>query len=233
MTCEFAHLDGVYVLGALAPSERLEFERHLAGCAECSRSVRELAGLPGLLAHVDLDELEPADGPPLPPTLLPSLVREVQRTQRRRSVLVGAVAATVAAVVASALAVWAGVEADREPDPPASPAAAATRTPGLPMVPVAPTAVRADVLVANVAWGTRLDVTCSYAAEDEDYDASPGAEYALVVRTRDGRAEQVATWRGLPGRTMRLSAATATSRSEIETVEMRTADGVVLLRLSV
>jgi hypothetical protein len=101
------------------------------------------------------------------------------------------------------------------------------------MVPVAPTAVRADVLVTNVAWGTRLDVTCSYAAEDEDYEASGGAEYALVVRTRDGRAEQVATWRGLPGRTMRLSAATATSRSEIETVEMRTSDGVVLLRLSV
>ena len=90
----------------------------------------------------------------------------------------------------------------------------------------------ADVLVANVAWGTRLDASRSYAAEDEDYDASPGAEYALVVRTRDGRAEQVATWRGLPGRTMRLSAATATSRSEIETVEMRTADGVVL-RLTV
>ena len=233
MTCEFAHLDAVYVLGALAPNERLQFERHLAGCAECSRSVRELAGLPGLLAHVHLDELEPADGPPLPSTLLPSLVREVERAQRRRSVLVGAVAATVAAVVATALAVWAGLEADREPDPPAPPAAAATRTPGLPMVPVAPTAVRADVLVTNVAWGTRLDVTCSYAAEDEDYEASGGAEYALIVRTRDGRAEQVATWRGLPGRTMRLSAATATSRSEIETVEMRTADGVVLLRLSV
>ena len=233
MTCGFAHLDAVYVLGALAPNERLEFARHLAGCAECSRSVRELAGLPGLLARVDLDELEPADGPPLPSTLLPSLVREVGRAQRRRSVLVGAVAATVAAVVATALAVWAGVEADREPGSPASPAAAATRTPGLPMVPVAPTAVRADVLVTNVAWGTRLDVTCSYAAEDEDYEASGGAEYALVVRTRDGRAEQVATWRGLPGRTMRLSAATATSRSEIETVEMRTADGVVLLRLSV
>jgi anti-sigma factor RsiW len=233
MTCELAHLDGAYVLGALAPGERLEFERHLAGCAECSRSVRELAGLPGLLAQVGLDELETHDVQPLPSTLLPSLVREVRAAQRRRSVLVGAVAATVAAVVATALVVWSGVDAEPQPDSTASPAAAATRTPGVPMVPVAPTAVRADVLVANVAWGTRLDVTCSYAGEDEDYEASPGGEYALVVRTRDGRAEQVATWRGLPGRTMRLSAATATSRGEIETVEMRTADGVVVLRLSV
>lgn len=233
MTCELAQLDAAYVLGALAPRERLDFERHLAGCAECSRSVRELAGLPGLLAHVHMDELEPTDAPPLPSTLLPSLVREVKRSQRRRSVLVGALAATVAAVVATTLGVWVGVEADREPDSPASPAAAATRTPGMPMVPVAPTAVRADVLVANVAWGTRLDVTCSYADEGEDYEAAPGAEYALVVRTQDGRVEQVATWRGLPGRTMRLSAATATSRNEIETVEMRTADGVVMLRLTV
>ena len=58
MTCQFAHLDGAYVLGSLAPAERLEFEAHLPGCAECSRGVRELAGLPGLLAQVDVADLE-------------------------------------------------------------------------------------------------------------------------------------------------------------------------------
>ena len=114
MTCEHAHLDGAYVLGALSPSERLDFERHLAGCAECSRSVRELAGLPGLLAQVDVGDLEPAAVPPLPPTLLPSLVREVRGSQRRRSVLVAAVAASVAAVAVGALAVG-GVFDGREP----------------------------------------------------------------------------------------------------------------------
>ena len=47
--CAFTHDDAAYVLGALSPAERLEFERHLAGCDDCSRSVRSLAGMPGLL----------------------------------------------------------------------------------------------------------------------------------------------------------------------------------------
>lgn len=100
------------------------------------------------------------------------------------------------------------------------------------MTAVGTTPVRADVLIAGVAWGTRLDVTCSYEEADE-YEVSPAAEYALVVQTRDGRIEQVATWKGLPGRTMRVSGATATNRSDIQTVEVRTEEGVVVLRLSV
>ena len=91
------------------------------------------------------------------------------------------------------------------------------------MVAVGPSPVRADVLVAAVAWGTRLDVTCSYEEADDGGgrggEDSPAAEYALVVQTWDGRTQQVATWKGLPGRTMRVSAATATDRSEIEMVE--------------
>ena len=58
MTCQFAHDDAVYVLGSLAASERADYERHLSECAECSRSVRELAGLPGLMARVPREVLE-------------------------------------------------------------------------------------------------------------------------------------------------------------------------------
>lgn len=235
MTCELAHLDGSYVLGALSPTERLDFERHLTRCADCSRSVRELAGIPGLLAQVDVADLEASTDPALPTSLLPSLMREVRGAQRRRSVAVAAVAATVAAVAVGAIAVAGGLGVGGEPTAGPSPTAVASRAPGTPMVEVGPTPVRAEVLVAGVAWGTRLDLTCSYAADegDEEYEASPSGEYALVVRTADGRTEQVATWRGLPGKTMRVSGATATSRADIRTVEMRTADGVVVLRLSV
>ena len=239
MSCGLAHLDGAYVLGALPPAERLDYERHLPGCAECSRAVRELAGLPGLLAQVDAADLEPTAAPPLPATLLPALVHEVRRSQRRRSALVAALAASVAAVAVGALFAGGALDGSREPASAASPTAAATGQPGRPMVAVRPTPVRADLVVADVAWGTRLDVTCSYVSDgdddgdEEEYEASTAPVYALVVRTRDGRAEQVATWRGLPGRTMRLSAATATDRSDIELVEMRTADGVVVLRLPV
>jgi Putative zinc-finger len=235
MTCERAHLDGAYVLGSLSPGERLDFERHLPACDECSRSVQELAGLPGLLAQVDASDLAPASVPPLPPTLLPSLVREVRGSQRRRSVLVAAAAAAVAVVAAvGALAAGGVLGGDEAPTTASSSTASPTvtaRAPARPMVAVAPTAVRADVAVTSVAWGTRLDLTCSYGAGEEEYEATPSAEYALVLRTRAGQEEQVATWRGLPGRTMRLSAATATSSGDIEAVELRTAEGLAVLRL--
>ncbi len=233
MTCEHAHLDAAYVLGSLSPGERLDFERHLSGCARCSRAVRELAGIPGLLASVDARDLEPDAGAPLPPTLLPSLVREVRRSQRRRSVVVAAVAAAVTAVAVGALAVG-GTGGDDGPPPAVAPSrSVASPSSGTEMEAVGAVPVSAEVLVAGVAWGTRLDLRCSYIAEEDEYAESPSADYALVVRTRDGRAEQVATWRGLPGRTMHLSGATATSRDEIDEVEVRTGDGVVVLRLPV
>ena len=234
MTCERAHLDGSYVLGALTPSERLDFERHLVGCVECSRSVRELAGLPGLLAQVDVRDLEPPTAPPVPPTLLPSLVREVRGSERRRTVLIATVAASAAAAVAAVavgtLAVG-GAFDDPTTGPSPSPSSVTSAPTARPMIAVGDTPVRAAVLLSAVAWGTRLDLTCSYAVDEEEYEASTAGEYALVVRTRDGRTQQVATWRGLPGRTMHLSAATASSRNDIETVELRTAGGVVVLRL--
>jgi len=43
---------GVYLLGALTPGERDQFEQHLATCVICRDDVVHLAGLPGLLARV-------------------------------------------------------------------------------------------------------------------------------------------------------------------------------------
>ena len=69
---EFATYDAAYVLGALSPADRRAFEIHLKGCAACAGSVGELAGLPGLMSRVSLDQLT-AEAEPLPETLLPSL----------------------------------------------------------------------------------------------------------------------------------------------------------------
>ncbi|MGN6575193.1 MAG: anti-sigma factor family protein, partial [Nocardioides sp.] len=86
-SCGYAHLDGSYVLGALSPVERQDYERHLDDCPSCARAVQELAGLPGLLGKTDLAAIEsPAVEAPLPDTLLPHLVHEVRRQQRRRLV---------------------------------------------------------------------------------------------------------------------------------------------------
>ena len=99
--CEFAELDGAYVLGALSPAERQDFEQHLATCEDCARSVRELAGLPGLLVARRPGRARDPRRPSsrCPTTLLPSLVREVRRTrERRRFTTVGLAAAAAVAV---------------------------------------------------------------------------------------------------------------------------------------
>jgi anti-sigma factor RsiW len=42
----FVTYDAAYVLGALGPQERAEFEHHLRECAQCSAAVASLAGVP-------------------------------------------------------------------------------------------------------------------------------------------------------------------------------------------
>ena len=68
-------------------------------------------------------------------------------------------------------------------------------------------------------------------------DPPPGLDtdsttYVLVVRTADGRTEQVGTWSALPGRTLQVVGATASRRGNITSVEVRTASGVRLLELT-
>jgi len=41
--------DASYVLGALTPAERSDFERHLAHCSRCQASIRQLAHVQWLL----------------------------------------------------------------------------------------------------------------------------------------------------------------------------------------
>lgn len=47
-----------YVLGSVAPPERIEYELHLAGCTRCTLEVAEMAGMPDLLALLTLEEVE-------------------------------------------------------------------------------------------------------------------------------------------------------------------------------
>ncbi|MFC7491050.1 MULTISPECIES: hypothetical protein [unclassified Knoellia] len=196
--------------------------------------MRQLAGLPGLLAQVDLKDIEDVSSPAVPQSLLPTLVAGVRRGQRRRSVLIGALAAAVGAIVAGSVVVAVGLPGSGEPEARATPpAATASRTPSVPMEAVGATSLRADLVLAEVAWGTRVDMTCSYGRVEDDYPTSDAPSYSLVVLTYDGRTEEVATWKGLPGRTMRVSGATATERRDIERVELRNANGMVLLELTV
>lgn len=238
MSCRFAHDDGAYVLGALSPGERLEFERHLARCEECTRTVGELAGLPGLLGRVDPAVVEDSvvDEPP-PATLLPALSREVRRVRRRRtSLAVGLAAAAVVAAVVAVAAAQLGGEETTAPAPPgvsptvSEPTGAEPVT--LTMRPVGEVPVRATVSLEPVGWGTRLGLSCTYDPESVDYNLPPAVDYTLVVLMRDGRVEQVGSWRSVAGRAIQFTAGTAASAEDVASVEVRTVDGRVVLTLA-
>ncbi|HLN78546.1 MAG TPA: zf-HC2 domain-containing protein [Nocardioidaceae bacterium] len=221
----FSQYDAAYVLGALSPAERQAFEDHLESCGSCRRAVSEVAGLPGLLARVDPKELEAGEGGtspgPVPDTLLPRLLAEVRRSQRRRrtwGIATGAAAAAAVAAVSVGVTV---VQGDGHPSEVAGP-------PARVMKQVDQAQLSASLAMEDVAWGTRLSITCTYA--DGRYGGELPA-YALVVHTRDGAAEQVATWRAVAGKPTTVVAATASRRSEITSVEVRTTYGEPVLTL--
>lgn len=238
MSCQYAHDDGTYVLGALSPADRQGFERHLSGCADCTRAVGELAGLPGLLGGVGAHVLEDSEvDDPVPDTLLPALFVEVRSARRRRAWAASGLAAAAAAMVVVALAVGQVGDDDEKaalPDPGASSGPTGPPSPSprpRQMQPVGEVPVRATVTLEQVTWGTRLGLACTYDTELVSYQLPPEVDYLLFVRTRNGRAERVGSWRSVDGRPMHLSAATAADRAELDSVEVRTADGRVVLRL--
>ncbi len=231
MTCDFVHDAGPYVIGALSPDDRLAFEHHLSGCESCARDVRELAGLPGLLARVDEDVLTGVTVEVAPPTLLPRLAREVRRSRRRQL----RVTAAVAAAVAVAISVPFAVAELREPKAP--PSSTATSTPsksdatGVPMLAIGRVPVRANLDLEQVRWGTRLHLVCTYARAGDQENLPQTVTYAIQVRARDGHSERIGTWRSTDGMTVHLTAGTAIRVQDISSVEVLAPNGMPVLRL--
>lgn len=223
----YADWDSAYVLGALAPGERREYEAHLETCEACRRSVAELAPMPGLLARLPAERAEalldqPDAGSPAPRSeLLDAVRREGRRRRARRTRIRITTAVAAAVVVIAAVAVPFALTRssdDRE--------AIAFET-------LADVPVSASAVLSPAEWGTRIELDCTY-------DAAPGAEvpeggwpYALVVVDRDGERTEVSSWRATPGATARLEAGTALAVDEIASLEIRAvASGDVLLRAS-
>jgi Putative zinc-finger len=227
-TDEFALYDAAYVLGALSPADRREFETHLKVCAACASSVSELAGLPGLMSRVSIDELT-QEPEPVPETLLPSLARAVRRERGRRRLVVGAAAAAAACLITV------GAVAITRPNSPTRPpvtSSASTRsgTANLALAAVAPSPITASARLVDMAWGTRIDLTCDY--RTNGFYPPSGTSYALVVIDRKGVAQQVATWNALPNREITVTGASSRARRDIAAVEIRTPQGQTILRLS-
>lgn len=227
---EVADWDAAYLLGALSAADRRAFEEHLESCDRCVRAVAEVAPTLGLLARVDPlralslqeDGLQgdarfgEAGESPLASVggRAELLARAARERRRRRGWWAGGLAAAAAVLLAVVVAV-SGVLV---------PSASQDR---IELAAVVDAPLTASVELASVAWGTRIELECSY----EGAGGADGLPYALVVRDRDGNATEVSSWRALPGETARLSAATALDLDEIAAVEIvLEEDGMVLMR---
>lgn len=229
MICPLLPNAGVYVLGAMDATERTEFEDHLDECPACAREVRQLAGLPGLLAKVPVERLAVAPEP-APRSLLPGLLGRLDQTRRRRRR--GRVTAAAAAAVLLVAGTVGVTELVRHDTPPRAEMGAAA-TPGsansgetIQMRSRGEGLVTGWVTLTPVAWGTRIDLACSYADGGEaDWT------YAMIVRTLDGRRERVGSWKVGYGEDAAVSLPTAATPDEIKEIDVLTGDGDLVLEL--
>jgi len=90
------------------------------------------------------------------------------------------------------------------------------------------TPVHATAELHPVAWGTKIDLRCSY----DELNYSPGVAYGLRVVGRDGTAHELGDWLLVPGRDTTFTAGTSLTRADIATVQITTTTGKPLLQLS-
>jgi anti-sigma factor RsiW len=185
----FRELLGVYVVGAIEPSERGLLEAHLAQCQDCRDELAGLAVLPALMHRIpvaEAEELAAADHvgqeEDPAPQVLTGLLAEVsgrRRARRRRTAL--AVAAAIIVAVGGGAAVTSAL--------------------GQPSRPVAASAVdltsahRGDLSVSvrydESRWGTAMWVRVRGVPE--------WTQCKFWVTTADGRSHLAGGWLVGPG----------------------------------
>jgi anti-sigma factor RsiW len=206
---------GSYVFGSLDPAERTELESHLATCALCRQELASLAGLPGLLGRLSLQEATGTDLLP-PPSLLPRVLAAVEsergsRRQRLRR-WQAATAATAAMAVAAAAA---GVLVlAPSPNGPAS----------RPLVAAAGVPATGEVSLDRRPWGTALQLRLK--------DLPPASSYTAWAVADGGARVAVASWGPTPDGAAEISGATALGPGDVRSLVVAASDGRQLLSLS-
>ncbi|MFC4628697.1 anti-sigma factor family protein [Promicromonospora alba] len=247
---QYAEWDAAYVLGALSPSDRRAYERHLAECAACRAAVAELAGMPGLLSTLTAGHAEalvaevpgaglPDDDGPVPYDVDPGLAPVVSltslagaarrsRTRRRSLLAVAASALVVAGAIGGSTLAGSGLFApDGVGTTPPSAAVAGART--IELRPVGDARMRADLVVTPTDWGTSLEWSCDYPPEpgeqpDPDYTPPEPIKYELVLVGQDGARTVAGTWSWSGGTATDLGASSSVPLTEVNRIEI-TVDG--------
>ncbi|MFI6763526.1 anti-sigma factor family protein [Micromonospora sp. NPDC050417] len=224
--CEFALDDGAYVLGALAPSERAAYERHLANCPTCPAAVAEVAALPGLLGRLDVEGLARISGPsPTVESRLPTLLDAARSVRRReRSVKRWRYAGAVLAAACLALVVGLGSVWLTDPGTPPRTDLQVRMVAMQPVAGAVP--VTAEIGLNGTQWGTEVTMQCAYGARTGYQKAYT---FRLVAYGPDGASEQVGSWLAAPGDEVHFTGATRFSGADLVRLEVHRVDGTPLL----
>ncbi len=203
---------GSYVLGSLDPAERTELESHLAGCAPCRQELASLAGLPGLLGRLSLQE---ATGSALlpPPSLLPRLLAavEAERAGRRQRLHRWQAASAALAVAAAAAAVL--LLGPSLTGPTSRPLVAAAGVPAT-----------GEVSLDRRPWGTAVQLRLQ--------DLPPASSYTAWAVAGDGTRVAVASWGPTPDGAAEISGATALATGQVRSLVVAADDGRQLLSIT-
>jgi Putative zinc-finger len=207
-----------YVLGALDGSERAELEAHLVGCAACQDELVHLAGLPGLLRQLSLDDVGGASAEPMQTDGLSeralAQMRRFQRSRQRRqrTLVLSAAAALIAVLVTGSFATgmvgpgWfsQGVTVTASD---------------------ASTHIGASVRMKDESAGTELALTLWGVPEKQ--------RCMLVAIGRDGTRETTSTWIASYSGKATVEGYTSLPSSDMRSLEVSTPDGKRLLSIPV
>ncbi|WP_156754249.1 anti-sigma factor family protein [Actinokineospora pegani] len=221
MTCHETNALGAYLLGALDPGARADFEAHLGRCASCRAELVKLSPLPGLLHRVKPEDFAESVEPTAADlAVAPEDAAPRAGLWRRQRVLLSAAAAVLVLALGAVVGYRVlGEEATEQATQPPAPAVA----------PVSWTAtdpasgVRADVELTIRSWGTEFRIRLK--------DVPPGKPCKLVVRGRDGDREVAGWWSSGYLTDEQIPGSTSIDLGRISQVQVVTDDDRVLVNI--
>jgi anti-sigma-K factor RskA len=227
MSCEFAHNDGAYVLGALAPAERAEYEQHVSSCSACREAVASIAVLPGLLRR--LAPLQTQETLPTSIDRLPKLVQNLgviraKQRNRQRWQIFGSALVAAGMVLAIALGVMSLRPATTQ-QPEAMPTATGPVMIAMTQV-VTETAVTAEIALHETRGGVEVTMHCAYPLSN---DHKKPYTFRLFALGTDGMAEQLGSWMAGPGDDVIISGMSRYHLVDLVRIELRAKDGTTVL----
>ena len=206
--------DAAYILGALTPEQRIEYEEFLSGEPTQAAALTEFADIRAILDVLPRDQalllLDDSAEPPLTDStnLMPSLAiaAEKRRKRSQRTRLGVALASAAAFLIIGGIVGYATI-----PHTPPPGVSLAAMTPGQ------KAGVTASLAVSKEGWGTRLDWQCQYTQGW----ATKVPSYDLVVTTKAGKQAAVGSWSPAGDKAANLAASTMIPISDIRTVDIR------------